>query len=153
MSQNPWHPLTVADAGPLPKAKGDDRPTSVCFARIAKAFLNLCPERIGRPYECPDPIRHYDGIFDEFRLIIHDGGRSSLMIASCPFCGAKLPESNRDVRFDAVEALGFEYPSSMVPERVPVHLRNPGWWAQGEGAIVWMNASQPPPATGQEEHR
>ena len=46
-------------------------------------------------YSCPDVLIDYSEKFDEYGLIIHDGGTSSVEISYCPFCGAKLPESKR----------------------------------------------------------
>jgi len=48
------------------------------------------------PYECPDQVIIYSDVFDEYGLIVHDGGRSSYDISFCPFCGSQLPKSKRD---------------------------------------------------------
>jgi hypothetical protein len=36
-------------------------------------------------------------------LIAHDGGTSSITIDFCPWCGQRLPESQRDRWFDELE--------------------------------------------------
>jgi hypothetical protein len=47
------------------------------------------------PFECADNLIYYSQKFDEYGLIIHDGGSSFIKIEFCPFCGTKLPESKR----------------------------------------------------------
>ncbi|WP_420800291.1 DUF6980 family protein [Neobacillus terrae] len=42
------------------------------------------------PFECPDKIIIFDERNDEYGLIIHDGGTSSISIEFCPWCGSKL---------------------------------------------------------------
>ena len=60
------------------------------------------------PFACPDAVIWYSARFREFGLIVHDGGRSSVRIGYCPWCGALLPESRRDAWFDACEAQGID---------------------------------------------
>lgn len=70
------------------------------------------------PFQCPDALVAYEARYDEYGLIIHDGGQSVLSIAHCPWCGSKLPESRRDQWFDELEALGVEDPwTQEVPEK------------------------------------
>jgi hypothetical protein len=42
------------------------------------------------PFECPDQIIIFDKKDNDYGLIIHDGGSSSIGIAFCPWCGSKL---------------------------------------------------------------
>jgi hypothetical protein len=46
-------------------------------------------------FECADNLIYYSKKFNEYGLIIHDGGSSYAVINFCPFCGEKLPESKR----------------------------------------------------------
>jgi len=46
--------------------------------------------------DCSDRVLKYSSVFNEYSLIIHDGGSSSYTIRYCPFCGAKLPASRRE---------------------------------------------------------
>jgi hypothetical protein len=54
-------------------------------------------------FECPDTIISYTKKFNEYGIIIHDGGTSSIRIRYCPWCGTKLPESTRNAYFDKIE--------------------------------------------------
>ena len=42
------------------------------------------------PFECADKIIIFDGKDNDYGLIIHDGGSSSIGIAFCPWCGSTL---------------------------------------------------------------
>lgn len=70
------------------------------------------------PFDCPDNLIFYSEKFDEYGIIIHDGGASFNGISFCPWCGTKLPNSKRDQWFDELEALGFDNPTEQsIPER------------------------------------
>jgi hypothetical protein len=58
------------------------------------ALSHSCPQHPD-PHDCPDALIEYSPTFDEYGLLIHDGGASSLTISFCPFCGAALPHSKR----------------------------------------------------------
>ena len=76
-------------------------------------------------YECPDVLISYIEKFDEYGIIIHDGGSSSISIDYCPFCGTKLPESKRDMWFDELEALGYDDSSE---EEIPDKYKSGEWY-------------------------
>lgn len=61
-------------------------------------------------HECADALIDYNAKFDEYGIIIHDGGSAISTIAFCPYCGTKLPESKRDEWFDTLEKMGFDNP-------------------------------------------
>jgi hypothetical protein len=42
------------------------------------------------PYKCPNKIIIFDKRNNDYGLIIHDGGTSSISIDFCPWCGSKL---------------------------------------------------------------
>lgn len=46
-------------------------------------------------FDCPDKLMFYSSKFDEYRIIIHDGGDSFIEISFCPWCGVKLSMSKR----------------------------------------------------------
>lgn len=77
-------------------------------------------------YECPDTLISYSPIFDEYGLIIHDGGRSSITINFCPWCGKKLPNSKRDRWFDELGKLGFHNP---FEENIPAEFTDDTWYS------------------------
>ncbi|MEU8513476.1 hypothetical protein AB0C76_18065 [Kitasatospora sp. NPDC048722] len=60
------------------------------------------------PFECPDALVHFSAGFREYGLIVHDGGASIVEIGFCPWCGRRLPESQRDRWFDELERRGID---------------------------------------------
>lgn len=60
---------------------------SQCCAQMRDALEFECDSHES-PYECPDALISYLEKFDEYGIIVHDGGCASLAIAFCPFCGA-----------------------------------------------------------------
>src|SRR4051812_25368683 len=75
-----------------------------CCDDMRVALTSSCAQHPDR-FDCPDALVDYIPKFDEYGLIIHDGGRSAFVIRFCPFCGAILPESKRDKWFETLEAL------------------------------------------------
>ena len=67
----------------------------------------------------------YDSRFNEYGLIVHDGGTSVVVIAFCPWCGSKLSESKREEWFRELSRRGFDDP---VSQDIPVEFRNDAWW-------------------------
>ena len=78
-------------------------------------------------FECPDVLINYISKYDEYGLIVHDGGSSVIGIQYCPFCGCKLPDSKRDLWFDKLEALGFTDP---INQEIPNEFRTDLWFRQ-----------------------
>jgi hypothetical protein len=68
---------------------------------------------------------YYDEKFDEFGIIIHDGGNSFLEINYCPWCGKRLPQSKRNRWFDELEQLGYESPLEMD---IPNEYKSSKWY-------------------------
>jgi hypothetical protein len=92
-----------------------------CCDQMERAAENQCEMHIDR-WDCPDALIHYNAKFDEYGIIIHDGGSSKICISYCPWCGSKLPESMRDRWFDELELLGFPNPfEDDIPERYKDH--------------------------------
>ena len=54
-------------------------------------------------------------------LPVHDGGASYVLVAFCPWCGARLPESQRDRWFEETEAKGF------TDDTLPPEYRTGAW--------------------------
>jgi hypothetical protein len=76
-------------------------------------------------YECPDILISYIDKYDEYGIIIHDGGTSSISFSFCPWCGKKLPESKRDLWFDILEKMGFDNPTE---QDIPNEFHNIEWF-------------------------
>ena len=79
-------------------------------------------------YDCPDSILKFSVKYDEYGIIIHDGGTSSITILFCPFCGQKLPDSKRDLWFETLEAKGLDPWEDETPAQYNIY----GWWLADE---------------------
>jgi hypothetical protein len=88
-----------------------------CCEAMGKALDHAC-EQHADPWECPDTALVYHEPFNEYGIPIRDGGMSYLRIDHCPWCGARLPESQREHWFDTVEVAGLA-PDDLdkLPER------------------------------------
>ena len=74
-------------------------------------------------------IIQYSDRFDEYGIVIHDGGNSSIIITYCPWCGKELPKSKRDEWFDTLEKLGFINP---LEEDIPIEFKSNLWWNKND---------------------
>lgn len=72
-------------------------------------------DRHDDPFECPDALVTFDARFQEYGLIIHDGGTSAVGITFCPWCGSRLPASRRDRWFEELEQRGIDPWSDEIP--------------------------------------
>ncbi len=78
-------------------------------------------------FACPDALIDYIPKFDEYGIIIHDGGTSVRNISFCPWCGTKLPESKRDRWFDDLEAMGYTPPDD---PKIPSTYLDARWYSE-----------------------
>lgn len=97
---------------------------SHCCERMGDQVNMVCAVH-PNPFECPDVLVRYSPEFDEYGLVVHDGGSSSIQIQFCPFCGTKLPESKRDRWFDELESLGFSQP---MEDDIPERYKSDAWY-------------------------
>ena len=67
----------------------------------------------------------YSEVFDEYGICIHDGGSSNITINFCPWCGKKLPESQRQRWFDELEKLGYFSP--LFDDTIPSKFKSSKW--------------------------
>lgn len=81
------------------------------------------------PFDCPDNLIYYSVKFDEYGIIIHNGGSSFSHIQYCPYCGSKLPYSKRDLWFDLLEGLGFDTP---FEQGIPEEFTSDRWYKDRE---------------------
>jgi hypothetical protein len=94
---------------------------SHCCPAMASALMFQCDQHAD-PFACGDSLVIYNAIFDEYGLIVHDGGTTYVLIDHCPWCGAKLPESQRDRWFDEIS--GLELDGDRPP---PSHYLSDDW--------------------------
>jgi hypothetical protein len=95
-----------------------------CCETMARAVTTECEQHSDR-LDCPDALLDYSAKFCEYGIIVHDGGTAICLINFCPWCGARLPESQRDRWFDEIERLGLSGPDDpAIPER----LQSDAWW-------------------------
>ncbi len=98
-----------------------------CCAAMDTALTYTCSQH-ENPFDCGDQLLCFDDLFEEYGLIIHDGGSTYVCITHCPWCGTRLPESRRDAYFDELERLGLAIWRDDLPER----YRRPGWWVAAD---------------------
>ena len=96
-----------------------------------KEMLESQCDHLGDPFQCADKLVVYIPKFDEYGLIVHDGGSSYIMIKFCPWCGARLPRSKRDKWFDKLKSLGFEDPTR---QRIPKEFLSDKWYSKTKRA-------------------
>jgi hypothetical protein len=109
------------------RKKATPKPHRVHCCDEMRAHLEQVCEVHALPYDCPDHIVVYVPKFDEYGLIMHDGGTSFLAIAYCPWCGNRLPESKRDLRFETLGKLGYR--ATLAGDDIPEEFRSDAWWA------------------------
>ncbi|MEV7728768.1 hypothetical protein AB0P15_29110 [Streptomyces sp. NPDC087917] len=77
--------------------------------------VNVRCDRHDGPFACPDALIGFSAKFQEYGLIIHDGGTASITIDFCPWCGRRLPESQRNRWFDELGHRRFDPWEDKVP--------------------------------------
>ncbi|MEV4075960.1 DUF6980 family protein [Nonomuraea fuscirosea] len=85
-----------------------------CCESMARQVTWTCDQHRNSS-DCPDKLVGFDERFVEYGLLIHDGGGSAVIILFCPWCGTRLPDSQRDRWFDALEALGIDPGGDELP--------------------------------------
>lgn len=96
-----------------------------CCDGMDLALAQACVEH-SDTLECPDALIAYNGKFDEYGVIIRDGGTSVSVINFCPYCGTKLPESKRDLWFDTLGEMGFDDPAE---QDIPTSFQTGEWYS------------------------
>jgi hypothetical protein len=96
-----------------------------CCNKMESAVAFSC-EIHSDKYECPDSLISYTEKYDEYGLIIHDGGHSSMTINFCPWCASKL-ESKRELWFETLECQGFE---EFSEDKIPIEFTTSAWYKE-----------------------
>ena len=97
-----------------------------CCKTMKDAVESVCDQHKDR-WECPDALISYLAKFDEYGIIIHDGGSAVCQLRFCPWCGAKLPESKKNRWFEEMERLGIREP---FEDDVPEIYRDARWYSR-----------------------
>jgi hypothetical protein len=110
----------------IPPAGRHDRqiPRDVCCNAMSAHLSQPCGQHAD-PFDCSDNIMYWAPPFDEYGLIIHDGGRSYIVVEYCPWCGKRLPPSKRDRWFQELEALGVDSP---LVDNIPSRYESDAWY-------------------------
>lgn len=95
-----------------------------CCSRMQSQIEDWKCDTHQTKFECADALIDYNLKFDEYGIIIHDGGEAISLIEFCPYCGTKLPESKRDLWFDTLENMGID----PWEEEVPNEFKSDAWY-------------------------
>lgn len=114
--------MPLPDAPPAPAAPDTSAPLAVCCTEMGQR-LDVTSSEYDDPFDNPEALVHYSPRFDEYGLIIHDGGRSVVEIAFCPWCGRATPESKRNRWLTELKALNLQ-----AGDPVPEKYQSAAWW-------------------------
>jgi len=68
---------------------------------------------------------NYNDVFDEYAIRVVEDNISFYQISHCPWCGKKLPESQRAQWFAELESLGFDDP--FFQDNIPENYKSARW--------------------------
>ncbi|MFE2110284.1 DUF6980 family protein [Kitasatospora sp. NPDC059463] len=88
--------------------------TDHCCETMTRQANRHCDQH-DDPFDCADAVVRLRARFQEYGLIVHDGGTSVIEIGFCPWCGRPLPESQRDRWFEELERRGIDPWDDEVP--------------------------------------
>lgn len=110
-----------------PRGVSEEQAGQHCCDAMRRAINHECAVHPD-PFDCPDALIAYSPKFDEYGIIVHDGGTAVSHIDFCPWCGARLPESERDRWFDELDVRGFSDPWE---QEIPAEYRDHRWRTAG----------------------
>ena len=67
----------------------------------------------------------YSDIFDEYGIVVNEDNSSMITINYCPWCGKKLPTSQREKWFEELELKGFIAP--LFDDNIPTEYKSKEW--------------------------
>ena len=70
-------------------------------------------------------IISYSEVFDEFGIVVNGDAFSVIILDYCPWCGKKLPVSQREKWFEELEAKGFISP--LFDDNIPIDYKSKKW--------------------------
>lgn len=91
-------------------------------------------------FDCPDALIHHNQKFDEYGIIVQDGGSSVIEIRFCPWCGTELPPSKREAWHAEVARRGLDPNANDLPE----DLRDDDWWRTDTSSNPTVDRGHPP---------
>ena len=71
-----------------------------------------------------DGIIYYSEVYDEYGIPYYEDNVSIQTIQHCPWCGIKLPDSQRIAWFEELEQLGYDNP---LTQDVPIEYKSACW--------------------------
>lgn len=86
-----------------------------CCAAMTEQANLAYPEATSQLLGSTDKRIYWSPLFDEYGLICQPSAEV-LVIANCPFCGVRLPHSQRDHWFAKLEATGWKTWDDPIPE-------------------------------------
>jgi len=96
----------------------------ICCDLMRTQLKHRC-EQHPNPYDCPNVLVIYNPRFDEYGMPIRDGCPSSMFMRFCPWCGASVPESKRDLWFKTLAETGIDEP---IRQGIPIKFESDDWW-------------------------
>ncbi len=97
-----------------------------CCARM-QVELGRGGESEAARFRSADALLTYFEKFDEYGIIVHDGGSSFVLIQFCPWCGTQLPDSKRDRWFEELGKLGIDPQGDSIPPEYESGI----WYREG----------------------
>ncbi|MGW5481912.1 DUF6980 family protein [Streptomyces sp. NPDC004008] len=104
--------------------------TRHCCAAMTDRVNREC-ERHDDAFASPDALILFTARFREYGLVVHDGGTSSIGIDFCPWCGQRLPESQRDRWFEELESRGID----PWNDEIPAEFQDDRWLGVSGGSL------------------
>jgi hypothetical protein len=92
-----------------------------CCEQMGQQLELVCQKHPGAG-QCPDNLVTFWPQFQEYGLVVHDGGDSVVSIRFCPWCGTRLPDSERERWFDELNRRGLA-----DPRDAPLDMRSAAW--------------------------
>ncbi len=77
------------------------------------------------PHQGPNRVLDWYAPWDEYMIPVAYDGYSATIIAYCPWCGRKLPESKRNSWYETLRSMGYDDPGE---QDIPNEYHSDAWW-------------------------